>query len=178
MVEHGTEIRRIRQDWITWLNPVAQSAHQRLAPGEGFLLTYEPREQDLALALSSRREDLARGTTTCGPHRDELLIEVGGKAVRTFGSQGQQRTSVISLKLAVLESAREVFGFPPVLLLDDVFSDLDQNRRSALVSAALNEGGQVFLTCTEPGQVGGELLRSSTIFLVQSGRMGHHEATL
>jgi DNA replication and repair protein RecF len=76
---------------------------------------------------------------------------------------------VIALKLAVLASATKVFGVPPVLLLDDVFSDLDQCRRSRLVERALSVGGQAFLTCTEPEQAGVELVGRSKVFRVVSG---------
>ena len=112
-----------------------------------------------------------RGSTTVGPHRDELEIMVGGKPAKQFGSQGQQRTAVISIKLAVLDVAKSTLGFPPVLLLDDIFSDLDQGRRKRLVDAALQEGGQVFLTCTEVEQAGGELVGRSKLFRVDSGQV-------
>lgn len=77
---------------------------------------------------------------------------------------------MIALKLAVQRVAQEYLGYPPVLLLDDVFSDLDAGRRANLVERALQEGGQVFLTCTEAGQAGEGIADRAKVFRVQSGR--------
>jgi len=83
----------------------------------------------------AREKDLRLRTTTVGPHRDDLTITIDGKDVRHFASQGQQRTVALSLKLAELEIFREVTGEVPVLLLDDVFSELDAERQARLVKA-------------------------------------------
>jgi DNA replication and repair protein RecF len=167
LASHGAELRRHRREWVTSIAPVVVAAHADLGGGEGVSVEYVERDDgDLA---ASRFEDIRRGVTGVGPHRDELAIEIGGVEARAFGSQGQQRTAVIALKLAVLESAASVLGVPPVLLLDDVFSDLDQGRRSRLVERSLELGGQVFLTCTEPEQAGVELVGRSKVFKVVSG---------
>ena len=171
LAEHGTEIRKIRRRWIEGLSPLAEEAHAALGGGELLALSYVCKDtDDLGAALSeSRSSDVQRGFTTVGPHRDDLQIDVAGLDARHYGSQGQQRTAVIALKLAVMRSATEVLGFPPVLLLDDVFSDLDQARRASLVGRAIDQGGQVFLTCTEPEQAGVELFGRSKVFRVVSG---------
>ncbi|MEX2243540.1 MAG: DNA replication/repair protein RecF [Fimbriimonadaceae bacterium] len=171
LAQHGTEMRRYRRDWISAIAPLVAAAHADLGAGEEVALRYVERDAgDLLENLASGRvDDLRRGTTGTGPHRDELEIEIGGSEARPFGSQGQQRTAVIALKLAVLASASGVLGVPPVLLLDDVFSDLDQGRRSRLVERSLELGGQVFLTCTEPEQAGVELVGRSKVFRVVSG---------
>lgn len=171
LAQHGSEIRRYRVEWVDQLRQGAREAHQFLGGGEDLELAYDARD---ALAegsdfARSRSEDIARGSTSLGPHRDEMVIQVKGLEARHFGSQGQQRTAVIALKLAVQSLAKRVFGHPPVLLLDDVFSDLDASRRARLMEFALTEGGQVFLTCTEAEMAGEELARRSQVFLVQSG---------
>ena len=165
--EHGAELRRYRREWVGSIAPLVAAAHAELGGGESVSLAYH--EHDEGELLQTRAEDVRRGFTGVGPHRDDLRIEIGGSEARPYGSQGQQRTAVIALKLAVLSSATNVLGVPPVLLLDDVFSDLDQGRRSRLVERALELGGQAFLTCTEPEQAGVGLIGRSKVFRVVSG---------
>lgn len=111
-----------------------------------------------------------RGTTTIGPHRDDLQIEVAGRDARLFASQGQQRTAVISLKLATLLLARRN-GRIPLLLLDDMLSDLDERRRQNLTQWVLDHAGQAVLTCTEPESAGPSLLSRSKVFRVTAGEI-------
>ena len=171
IAEHGTEIRRYRREWVDAIAPLVAEAHAELGGGERVSLSYIERDEGelLATLAEGRSDDVRRGSTGVGPHRDDLAIEIGGTEARQFGSQGQQRTAVIALKLAVLRSATAVLGVPPVLLLDDVFSDLDKCRRARLVERALEVGGQAFLTCTEPEQAGVELVGRSKVFRVVSG---------
>ncbi len=173
LIEQGRMIRSVRQAWLEELLPFAHAAHQSMAPGEQFGLNYAQKDDgDLAhLLVQNRGIESARGATLYGPHRDDLELTVEGRAIRQFGSQGQQRTAIISLKLAILKVAQQTLRFPPVLLLDDIFSDLDVNRRRRLVEEALNIGGQVFVTCTEPEQAGGILESDSKVFRVQSGEV-------
>ena len=94
----------------------------------------------------SRRRDVFRGGTGVGPHRDDLTICINGEEAKGFASQGQQRTAVLSLKLAELEILSNIRGEKPVLLLDDVFSELDRKRQALLLSACREV--QTFITCT------------------------------
>lgn len=167
--DHGGALRETRTAWIDELSRDAAEAHARLGGGEELCLQYDIRDE--GDVRSSRAIDIQRGSTSVGPHRDDLVIRVAGQEARYFASQGQQRTAVIALKLAVLAAAERHFKQSPVLLLDDVFSDLDRSRRSQLMELTLGRGGQVFLTCTEADQVGFELIESSTIFQVESGRV-------
>lgn len=96
-----------------------------------------------------RREELIRGATLVGPHRDDVELRIDGHAARDFASQGQQRCAVLALKLAELESITEARGERPVLLLDDVMSELDTTRRTALAEA-LAELEQAIVTTTTP----------------------------
>jgi len=168
---HGEAMRHQRRLWVEELAVVAASRHAALGDGEVLDLSYRANEEgSLATALASGRgHDIHRGSTTVGPHRDDLDISVGGAEARHFGSQGQQRTAVVALKLAVLALAEKTFGFPPMLLLDDIFSDLDDHRRAHLMEVAFEAGGQVFVTCTEAEQAGEKLLRTAQIFRVRSG---------
>jgi len=94
-----------------------------------------------------RELDIKRGFTSLGVHRDDLIIYINGKPVKVFGSQGQQRTSVLSLKLTELNIVKEEIGESPILLLDDFMSELDINRRESFLQKI--EGNQVIITCTD-----------------------------
>lgn len=98
-----------------------------------------------------RQNDLYRGSTSLGPHHDDMQFFLNNKQAKLVASQGQTRSIVLALKLAELECLTEKTGIRPVLLLDDVMSELDQNRRNALIGAM--KSAQVFVTCTEPDQV-------------------------
>ncbi|MFM9871934.1 MAG: DNA replication/repair protein RecF [Fimbriimonadaceae bacterium] len=169
----GEQMRKYRNDWVDLLKPIAAETHGFMGRGENLELGYSVRESgELAeLYSTQRRREISRGATLFGPHRDDLDISIDGRPVRQFGSQGQQRTAVISLKLAVLHTAQKTLGFPPLLLLDDIFSDLDIDRRAKLVEAAMRAGGQVFITCTESSQAGDSLIGAAKVFRVESGRL-------
>ncbi len=98
-----------------------------------------------------REDDILRGSTSTGPHRDDLLFALNGVEARLFSSQGQQRSIVLSLKIAELMLLTEMTGETPILLLDDVMSELDQSRRARLMEVI--RGHQVFLTCTDTAQI-------------------------
>ncbi|MBS1713611.1 MAG: DNA replication/repair protein RecF [Armatimonadetes bacterium] len=172
----GATLRAFRTEWVESLGRWAKEAHAVMGGGEDLVLEYVPKEDAsdadamLDALAASRRADVQRGSTTVGPHRDDVAVTVGGTEARLFGSQGQQRTAVIAVKLAVLTCAEETFGQTPVLLLDDVFSDLDETRRARLIGLTLDRGGQVFLTCTEVAQAG-VLADRATAFRVESGEV-------
>ena len=98
----------------------------------------------------SRGVDLARGSTTVGPHRDDLTVRVGGRELVRFGSRGQQRLAVVALKLAEIDVASAALGARPLLLLDDVLSELDSKHRDALLGEITHHAGQVIVTATDP----------------------------
>ena len=102
-------------------------------------------------------DDLDKGTTGYGPHRDDLELSLDGDGLKPFASQGQQRSAVLSMKLAELAILRQDTGEAPVLLLDDVMSELDENRRASLLDNI--KDAQVFVTCTDAQQVVREIRR-------------------
>ena len=102
---------------------------------------------------AAREEDCRRGFTSVGPHRDDYKIIINGKDARAFASQGQQRTAALSLKLAEIEVMREETNEAPVLLLDDVMSELDVSRRRMLLTRI--GGVQTMITCTHLDDLGG-----------------------
>lgn len=131
----------------------------RLGLGQA-TLAYRPRSKassadGLAAELAERLEsDLERGFTGHGPHRDEMVLAQDGRELRVYGSQGQQRLALLALLLAEREAVGEQRGAPPVMLLDDVMSELDAQRRERLV-VMLRAGGQSVVTATDAGHVPG-----------------------
>lgn len=141
--------------------------------------TKEPAGQLRQLQQLYRRNydnDVARGATGSGPHRDDLILSINGQPLKAFGSQGQQRTAVLALKLAELKLLKQYTGEMPVLLLDDVMSELDVLRRGCLVEAI--KGCQVFISCTDTEAIRTELKelgRTQTIdfYQVQEAKVSH-----
>lgn len=115
--------------------------------------------------FSQRAIDVDYGYTRCGPHRDDLKISIGGLDARIYGSQGQQRSAVLALKLSEASVLKEVIGEPPVLLLDDVMSELDRYRQNYILNS-IGEG-QVFITCCDPEGLGS--LEGGRVFEVKKG---------
>lgn len=173
--EHGAAIRTQRRTMVAEVAPLAADLHGRLAPGESFKLEYEARDdatspmQLLEAIQACRTQDIHRGSTSSGPHRDDLSLCIQGSDARHFGSQGQQRTAMLALKLATYMRRAKETRSAPLLLLDDVFSDLDEHRRSHLVQWLLDHAHQAVLTCTEPQAAGRELLSRAKLWEVRKG---------
>ena len=117
-----------------------------------------------------RRAEIQRGTSLVGPQRDDVLFKVNGVDARIFGSQGQQRTTVLSCKLAEIRYMEEQVGEPPVLLLDDVMSELDASRRSFLVGE-VQDRVQTFITSAYAGDLGESLLARARLFHIRQGQV-------
>lgn len=177
LAEHGAALRTFRTDYVALLQEQVNAIHPSLAAQERFSLSIEQKDpsdspEALKSALSAQlATDRFRGSTTIGPHRDDLRLELNGIDVRSFGSQGQQRTAVISLKLACMKAAEPVLGLTPMLLLDDMLSDLDESRRSQLVRWILANAKQAVLTCTEPEAVGQALIDQAQVVYVRNGQL-------
>ncbi len=150
LVANGREIIKYRREFIDRLNPIIAGIHSNLTGGqEDMKLIYDPdtAEDDLESALKKSREaDKRQRTTLIGPHRDDFGFFAGKEDLRRYGSQGQQRTAALSLKLSEIELVRETIKDTPILLLDDVLSELDADRQNALLSAI--DSIQTVMTCT------------------------------
>ncbi len=175
MAEHGATMRRMRAEFVNEVAHHARAIHERLGGGERFGLSYAPKDEAfgsdalLAQFASRRPAEIARGTSSTGPHRDDLEVLVAGKEARLFGSQGQQRTAVIALKLGTFEHMRDTLGEAPLLLLDDMLSDLDVSRRAALCAWVVERARQAVLTCTEASAAGESVLERAKIYRVLAG---------
>jgi DNA replication and repair protein RecF len=176
LVEYGVAIMRRRAALAAELARRAAELHARLAPAEELACAYVPglptgeAAGDLTAAFraalaEARAREIERGFTLVGPHRDDVSILINGQPARAFASQGQQRSAVLALKLAERQALAAASGREPVLLLDDVFSELDARRRAA-IEELIAGGGQIFLTATEAEGGGPPAARR---FLVRPG---------
>jgi DNA replication and repair protein RecF len=171
LIRLGGEVVDARSAAVRELEPGAATYHAEIAGGERLEINYQGPPEDLAEAVhNSLTEDLRRGSTTVGPHRDDLRVLLGGQEARAYGSQGQQRTAVVSLKLAEAALVARRTGERPVLLLDDVLSELDGERRAALLRLVAGEG-QVIITSVEAGPFPPELIANSMVWTVSGGRI-------
>jgi DNA replication and repair protein RecF len=177
--EHGARFARARFEATQKLVPELAEAFRSVTPsGLQLTTTYEPggsqNAQDFEGELRARRpEDSRRGRASFGPQRDELSLQIEGRAARSDASQGQQRLLSLSLKLAELRCIEQTRRVHPVLLLDDVSSELDAHRTESVLQLLQASQGQIFVTTTRP-----ELFRSGSFssaeraeFQVASGRV-------
>ncbi len=164
LITAGARLLRRRRDVMVELEPRLSAAFAEISgpgapraeaayrPSGGLDLTGDEAAlgERLAAALEARLDrDLERGYTTCGPHMDDLLLAIGGRAARAYGSQGQQRAYVLSLRIAEIENLRAVLSRPPLLLLDDVSSELDPAKNGFLLAYVASLPAQAFLTSTD-----------------------------
>ena len=171
LVRIGGEVSTARARAVRELQPEAERCHSEISGGERLEIEYLGPPQDLAEAVhNSHAEDIKRGSTSVGPHRDDVRIALRGREARAYGSQGQQRTAVVSLKLAEANVVAARTGERPVLLLDDVLSELDGDRRSALL-ARVAGAGQVIITSVEAGPFPPELISSARVWTVTGGEI-------
>ena len=173
LIKYGRDIIASRRDFIQKVNKIIAPVHSRLSGGkEELTVSYEPsiNENDFDKILSDYRErDIKMKMTEAGPHRDDVLFMIDGIDIRKYGSQGQQRTTALSLKLAEIELVKEITGDNPVLLLDDVLSELDSNRQNYLLNS-INDV-QTIITCTGLDEFINNRFNVNSIFKVVNGHV-------
>ena len=171
LVMYGIQIIKRRAAFIEELNKIIYDIHLKLSGGrENLFIAYEPDTDAEILAAKvriNRERDLKLAQTTAGPHKDDCIFQIGDCDIRKFGSQGQQRTAALSLKLSEIELVKRVTKDTPVLLLDDVLSELDSNRQNHL----LNSIGdiQTIITCTGLDDFINNRFEINNIFKVTAG---------
>lgn len=171
----GSELMRQRRAYIERLSHIAAETHRYIADDREHLeILYVPSiaqgeemEAGLEALFAARESDVRRMTTSVGAHRDDVRLLIDGRDVRAFGSQGQQRTAALSMRLSELSVMRDELGEWPMLMLDDVMSELDPGRRRQLVSRL--QGVQTFITCTDEDDLAGAEVGRA--WRVDNGRM-------
>ena len=150
LIKYGNKIIDKRNLFISQINEIIQKIHKKLTgEKENIFISYESScgTLDLEKALLKNRErDIKMKSTSVGPHRDDICFMVNELDIRKFGSQGQQRTAALSLKLSEIELVKKVIDDTPILLLDDVLSELDKNRQNYLLESISDV--QTLITCT------------------------------
>ncbi len=184
-VETGGRVVEARLALIASLAGPLAAAHREIAPDEGaagplslrYVTNAPTRTGETPTDALDRRlvetaeKEVWNGATVIGPHRDDLAFDLGGRELATFASRGQQRTAILAFKLAELDLLTELDGRPPLLLLDDVFSELDPERRAHLVRRIASLP-QAFVTTTTPDDLDPELLAIARTWVVETGSDG------
>ncbi|ELS30990.1 MULTISPECIES: DNA replication/repair protein RecF [Pseudanabaena] len=184
LVTTGTRLIRRRSRLLERLTPIARHWHQAISGGSEYLeITYLPKfsftptdlvenihQSFFEAILQKNIIEQHQGTSLVGPHRDEVSLTINATSAREYGSQGQQRTLVLALKLAELELLESVIGEPPLLLLDDVLAELDLQRQDHLLNAIGNRV-QTIITTTHLGSFDAQWLKSARIFQVAKGEI-------
>lgn len=184
LIEHGVSLLERRFEFIERLEKWASPIHHDISRGkEQLTLVYKP---TIDVLVDDKREkieevfnvkfneikdrEIERGTTLVGPHRDDITFYVNEKDVQTYGSQGQQRTTALSVKLAELDLIYDEIGEYPVLLLDDVLSELDTYRQTHLLDTIQGKV-QTFVSTTSVEDIDHDVLNKAEMFHVKSGEV-------
>ena len=176
LAEYAEKIVAYRIEFMQKIKEKLNTIHQDITEEKETLeIEYhtdaKTKEEFFRLLKQNHRLDMLKGYTTKGVHRDDFTIFINGRQVNIYGSQGQNRTVVLSLKLTELKIIEEEIGEEPILLLDDFMSELDEKRRNRLLQVMRNT--QVLITCTDPLE-----LRNvySNLFKVENGEIKNKEA--
>lgn len=181
LAEYGAKIILERRNFVKKLSGISRELHGKITNGKETLrVSYESDmpERDIFAELKSEfisrlqknfKKDLMRRVTGMGPHRDDLRLEIDGVDIRHFGSQGQQRTAALSLKLAEIYLIKEETGEDAILLLDDVLSELDMERQTFLLNRLQNV--QIFISTAELSETLSANLPESFVFQVEKGNV-------
>ncbi len=175
LISYGKRIIKRRRGFIKQLNEIVMKIHHNISGGaEEMLLIYEPSIEEDCFEEELQRvceKELKLGQTMIGPHRDDISFSGNGVDIRKFGSQGQQRTLALSLKLSEIELVKQVTKDSPILLLDDVLSELDSNRQNYLLNHIGNT--QTIITCTGLDEFIRNRFQINRVFEVDHGTVIH-----
>lgn len=179
----GAEVIERRQHYVALLDTQLQEHYATISGGrETAGISYQPegvqctdrdsiRDELLQLFERHGKSDLRYGTTTAGPHRDDLSLCLDNRQLKAFGSQGQQKSFVLALKMAEMENLQIIFAEPPILLLDDMSSELDAERNSNLMDYLTSRDIQVFITTTQPSPAILGTTAHCSVFRVENGNL-------
>lgn len=178
LVMAGNNIIRRRKQFVEELNDIVYKIHSKISgEREELFLKYEPSIDDSLFETELGRmkeRDMKLCQTSVGPHRDDLLFSIQGVDIRKFGSQGQQRTSALSLKLSEIELVKKSINDTPVLLLDDVLSELDSSRQNYLLNNIYDT--QTMITCTGLDEFVKNRFQINKVFEVINGKVFEKES--
>ena len=173
LVNYGKKIIDRRNQFIVELNEIVGKVHEQLTGGKEHLqIYYEPSVSSMDFEtnlIKNREKDIKMKSTSVGPHRDDICFMADGLDIRKFGSQGQQRTAALSLKLSEIEIVKKVINDTPILLLDDVLSELDKHRQNYLLDSISDI--QTLITCTGLDDFVNNRFHINKIMHVENGKV-------
>ena len=173
LIKYGTEIIKERKEFIEQINNISAEIHKKLTGEKEFLnIQYEPNvdvEEFADKLYKNYNRDIYYQITHTGPHRDDIKFISNDMDLRTYGSQGQKRTAALSLKLSEIEIVKKKTGDIPVLLLDDVLSELDRNRQNYLLESI--DDVQTIITCTGLEEFINHSLDVNRIYKIENGNV-------
>ncbi|MBE5911005.1 DNA replication/repair protein RecF [Pseudobutyrivibrio sp.] len=171
LINYGKKIITRRQEFINDINIIVKDIHYKITGGkENIDVSYEPNIEDIFFLdelVKNKEKDMRFCQTSVGPHRDDIKITVDGIDIRKYGSQGQQRTCALSLKLSEIKLVENTINDKPILLLDDVLSELDKNRQSYLLDNLVDT--QTIITCTGIDEFIKNRFSLNTVYNVKNG---------
>lgn len=180
LCDKADKIYMYRFNYINSLNRIIKSIYKDLSSGDlyiKYINNFDISQYDSSIKeklLKKLNDNLKRdsytGSTNYGPHRDDIEFYLNEKSIKEYGSQGQQRLSVLCMKFAEVELFKEVRGEYPILLLDDIFSELDANKKNSIIKY-LNKGIQVFITSTDINDIDKSILKGSKIYNIKNGNI-------
>lgn len=182
LIEKAISIYRYRDEFLRSINMGATTIFKNLTDKDGLTIKYFPniefdvfdeneiKEKMLEKFRCNIKREIIQGTTLFGPHRDDFNFFIDGKEIKEFGSQGQQRIAVLCLKFSELEIFKEKTGEYPVLLLDDIFSELDEIKKNNIIRY-MGKNIQTFITTTDINKIDEKLLKNSSIFNIKNGEV-------
>jgi DNA replication and repair protein RecF len=180
LIAYGAPIMERRRDFLQQLQGAAAEAHAHLTDGaEQLEVVYEPsfvmegitEERFQGQLADNQDEEIRRGVTLYGPHRDDVLFLLNGRDARVYGSLGQQRSVTLSLRIAELKLMLEAIGEEPVVVMDDIFAELDRSRTARLLELVLPDRQSILATTEEARLPTAETMRDVRRFAVRSGRI-------
>lgn len=173
LIKYGTEIIKERKEFIEQINNISADIHKKLTGEKEFLnIQYEPNvdvEEFADKLYKNYNRDIYYQITHTGPHRDDIKFISNDMDLRTYGSQGQKRTAALSLKLSEIEIVKKKTGDIPVLLLDDVLSELDRSRQNYLLESI--DDVQTIITCTGLEEFINHSLDVNRIYKIENGNV-------
>jgi len=173
LIRYGNKIIERRKEFVEQVNKIISSIHKKLTGArEDIQVIYEPSNGSLTLEqaiVKNRERDMRIKSTSVGPHRDDICLMAGDLDIRRFGSQGQQRTAALSLKLSEIELVKQAINDTPVLLLDDVLSELDKHRQNYLLDSIYDI--QTLITCTGVEDFVNHRFSVNKVFHVHEGQV-------
>lgn len=184
LIDSGIEVILSRKEFIGKLSLISRDIHTKLTEdNEELSVNYLPsfnidkldkeeiKEKFRKLLEKDLNKDIEKGTTSLGPHKDDVDILINNMSSRIYGSQGQQRTSALSLKLAEVDLIKQEIGEYPILLLDDVLSELDINRRKSIIKTFKDV--QTIITTTDDVEIDELGKKNKSIFIINNGKIVH-----